>query len=147
MFDHLTRCPEGASARGERTRTAPRTLVVRDPGTYGESMSKPPTYDEITRRTVVEPDSSFRPSPEQVRQAHEGFRALDGDEQQLHARVQAALAATGSALAGVTAEVERDRVTLRGTVPDPATLARAGDLVRAVDGVAAVTDQLVIAAR
>ena len=35
------------------------------------------TYDEIVRTTVPEPDGSWRPSPEQVKQAHEGFRALE----------------------------------------------------------------------
>lgn len=53
----------------------------------------PKTYDEIVRKTVPEPDSSFRPSPEQVRQAYEGFRALDADEQALKDRVEAALGA------------------------------------------------------
>jgi len=95
------------------------------------------TYDEITRTTVPEPDGSWRPSPEQVKQAHEGFRALDADEQQLAARVHAAL----SGVDGVSIEVTRDRVTLRGRV-SAENLARAPDLVRAVDGVATVDDQL-----
>jgi hypothetical protein len=97
------------------------------------------TYDDITRKTVPEPDSSFRPSPEQVKQAHEGFRALDADEQQLHDRVVAAL----SGVSGVQVEVDRDRVTLRGQV-DAATLARVPDLVRSIDGVESVDDQLVV---
>jgi osmotically-inducible protein OsmY len=96
------------------------------------------TYDEIVRTTVPEPDGSWRPSPEQVKQAHEGFRATDADEQQLEARVHAAL----SGVQGVTVEVSRDRVTLRGTV-SAADLARVADLVRGVDGVAAVDDQLI----
>ena len=99
----------------------------------------PKSYDEITRKTVPEPDSSFRPSPEQVKQAHEGFRALDADEQQLHARVVATLAG----ISGVQVEIDSDRVTLRGQV-DAATLARVPDLVRGVDGVTAVDDQLVV---
>lgn len=109
-------------------------------------MTKPTSYDEIAKRTVVEPEGVFRPSAEQVRQAREGFRALDGDEQQLLGRVRAALAASGLPIANLVVEVERDRVTVRGAVADPATLARAGDLVRAVDGVGALDDQLVIAA-
>ena len=94
------------------------------------------TYDEIVRTTVPEPDGSWRPSPEQVKQAHEGFRALDADEQQLDARVRAAL----GDLQGVTIEVTRDRVMVRGAVADPT---RVAEVVRGVEGVAAVDDQLV----
>src|SRR5262245_26529944 len=109
------------------------------------TMPKPTTYDEITRRTVPEPDSSFRPSPEQVRQAYEGFRALDPDEQALHGRVRAAVSASAGA-ESVDLEIERDRVILRGRVRDPETANRITELVRAVDGVAGVDDQLVIEA-
>jgi osmotically-inducible protein OsmY len=103
------------------------------------------TYDDIVRRTVPEPDTSWRPSPEQVKQAHEGFRALDADEQRLQARVRAALAASG--ITGVEAEITADRVTLRGQVADADTLNRASEIVRGVDGVGDVADQLVIAAQ
>ena len=96
------------------------------------------TYDEIVRTTVPEPDGSWRPSPEQVKQAHEGFRALDADEQQLDARVRAAL----GDVQGVTIEVTRDRVMVRGAVADPT---RVAEVVRSVEGVAAVDDQLVSA--
>ncbi|MEO8842211.1 MAG: BON domain-containing protein [Kofleriaceae bacterium] len=96
------------------------------------------TYDEINRVTVPNPDGGWRPSPEQVKQAHEGFRALDADEQQLEARVRAAL----GGVQGVAVEVSRDRVTLRGSV-SAEDLVRVPDLVRAVDGVAGVDDQLV----
>jgi osmotically-inducible protein OsmY len=100
----------------------------------------PKTYDEIVRKTVPEPDSSFRPSPEQVRQAYEGFRALDADEQALKDRVEATLGAH----AGVDVEVEHDHVILRGKVSSPDALRRILDAVRGVDGVGAVDDQLVI---
>jgi osmotically-inducible protein OsmY len=99
----------------------------------------PKTYDEITRKTVPNPDSSFRPSPEQVKQAYEGFRALDTDEQALQQRVQAAIAGRGD----VTVEVERDRVILRGRVRDAADLRRLPELVRGLEGVGSVDDQLV----
>ena len=108
---------------------------------------KPPTYDEITRRTVANPDSSFRPTPEQEKQAREGFRALDADEQKLHDRVQQALATSGVKLDGVVVEVERDQVTVRGQVRDAQALSRIPDVIRGVPGVADVRDQLVIAAR
>ena len=99
------------------------------------------TYDEITRKTVPEPDSSWRPSPEQVKQAREGFRAMDPDEQALHARVKAAVGA------GVDVEVDGDRVTLRGQVADAEALRRIPELARGIDGVGQVDDQLVVGSR
>lgn len=110
-------------------------------------MPNPPkTYDEITRQTVPEPDSSFRPSAEQKKQAYEGFRALDADEQALFDRVTAALSQCGEDVGQVKAEVERTRVVLRGQVPTSTALERIVDSVRGVDGVGGVDDQLVIAA-
>jgi len=100
----------------------------------------PKTYDEIVRKTVPEPDSSFQPSPEQVKQAYEGFRALDADEQALQQRVQAAIGGRGD----ITVEIDHDRVTLRGRVRDAADLRRIPEIVRRLDGVSAVDDQLVI---
>ncbi len=106
----------------------------------------PKSYDEITRATVPEMDSSSRPTAEQKKQAVEGFRALDSDEQALANRVDAALAGNHDA-AGVKAEVERNRVTLRGQVPDAAALSRVVDAVRGIDGVGDVADQLVVAGK
>ena len=99
----------------------------------------PKTYDDIIRKTVPDPDSSWRPSPEQVKQAYEGFRALDPDEQALQSRVQSAIAGKGD----ITVEVDRDRVILRGRVRDPSDLTRIPDLVRGIHGVGSVDDQLV----
>lgn len=104
---------------------------------------KPLTYDEITRRTVPEPDSSFRPSPEQVRQAFAGHRELDVDETALRDRVMAALAAAALETGGVTVEVTRDRVALHGKVKDAATMSRIADVVRDA-GVRELDDHLVI---
>jgi len=101
----------------------------------------PKTYDEIVRKTVPEPDSSFRPSPEQVKQAYEGFRALDADEQALKARVEAALVAYPE----VEVEVERDRVILRGRVRSSEELSQVPEIVRGLAGIGALEDQLVIA--
>lgn len=103
-------------------------------------VDMPKTYDEIVRKTVPEPDSSFRPSPEQVKQAYEGFRALDADEQALHDRVVAAIGGRGD----ITVEIDHDRVVLRGRVRDAADLRRIPEIVRRLDGVNAVDDQLVI---
>jgi osmotically-inducible protein OsmY len=103
-----------------------------------------PTYDEITRRTVPEPDSSFRPSADQERQAFEGYRAMDDDEKALHARVMDALRASGINWQGISIEVERDRVSVRGTVDDDRALAKIPDIIRSVDGVSEVVDRLVV---
>ncbi len=106
-------------------------------------MPQPPkTYDDIVRKTVPEPDSSWRPSDEQVRQAREGFRALDTAEQELHDRVSAALAQAG--LSKVEIEVERERVTLRGVAADDGQLRKIEAVVAGVNGVGEVHDQVVV---
>ncbi|HET9623930.1 MAG TPA: BON domain-containing protein [Kofleriaceae bacterium] len=106
----------------------------------GSPKSPATTYDEIVRRTVVDPDSSVRPSPDQIQAAREGFRALDDDEQALTDRVTAALAG----FPGVTVEVSRDLVTLRGRVPDPGALQALETAVARVPGVETVHNQVVI---
>jgi osmotically-inducible protein OsmY len=106
----------------------------------------PKSYDEIVRATVPEPDSSWRPTPGQERQAHEGFRAMDSEETQLHHRVVGALSAASIDTSAIQIEIDRDRVTLRGQVRDRETLTRIAQVVGEVDGVSAVVDQLVIAA-
>ena len=45
---------------------------------------------------------------------------------------------------GFEIEIDRDTVTLRGAVRDPATLSLVEDTVRAVDGVIDVRNQLVV---
>ena len=108
-------------------------------------MSGPKSYDDITRSTVPEPDGSWRPSKEQEKQAYEGHRALDDDEQRLFARVKSALASAGVDASRVNIEVDRDRVTLRGQVRDQEAMMRIPGIVGQVDGVSSVLDQLVIA--
>ncbi|HEY0250002.1 MAG TPA: hypothetical protein VGC41_00660 [Kofleriaceae bacterium] len=98
----------------------------------------PKSYDDITRATVPEPDSSFRPSKEQVQQAKDGFRALDADEQALTERARTAVAAVAS---GVAVEVSRDTITVRGKVKDAETMQRVRD---AVASLGSVDDQLTI---
>ena len=108
--------------------------------------NRPPrTYDEIVRATVPDPDSSWRPSPDQERRAREGFRALTPDEQSLCHRVHDALLAAGIDTTQLHIEIDRDRVILRGQVRDVQALRRAGELAGDVEGVTAVVDQLVLA--
>ena len=103
------------------------------------------TYDDIVRKTVPNPDSSFRPSKDQERQAYEGFRAMDPEEQVLQGRVTQALAASGIDLSQVMVEVEGDDVILRGKVSDPQMLDRIPMIVHGVEGVKDVVDWLVVA--
>lgn len=102
------------------------------------------TYDEITRATVPDPDSSARPSKDQERDAFEGYRALDADETALHARVMDALRSSGVNWQNIAIEVDGRRVAVRGTVDDDEALGRIPDLIRNVDGVDSVDDRLVI---
>lgn len=96
------------------------------------------TYDDITRATVPEPDSGFRPTKEQIRQAKEGFWALDDDEKALTERARTAVAAIAP---GVGVEVSRNTITLRGKVPDTETMQRVRD---AVSELGTIDDQLTI---
>jgi hypothetical protein len=104
------------------------------------------SYDDIVRATVVDPDSSVRPSPAQVKAAHEGFRAVDSDEAELVHRVHAAIAASGADITAVTVEVSRDLVTLRGRVPRVEMLRQLEDAVALVPGVSSIQDQVVVGA-
>jgi hypothetical protein len=110
------------------------------------TVRDPSSYDDIVRRTIVDPDSSIRPTREQEQAAREGFRALDPDEQVLHDRVLQALATLGPDASRVTAEVNRELVTLRGQVPDVATLRRIEDAVAYVTGVETIHNQVAVAA-
>jgi hypothetical protein len=102
------------------------------------------TYEDIVRQTVVDPDSSVRPTRAQEQQAREGFRALDADEQALHDRVHEALSRAG--FAGVTVEVSRELVTLRGQLPDVARLRALEEAVARLPGVETIHNQVVVAA-
>jgi osmotically-inducible protein OsmY len=102
----------------------------------------PKTYDEIVRSTVADPDSSMRPTRTQEKAAREGFRALDADEQVIHDRVTSALASIGAT--GVTAEINRELVTLRGRVPTTTALREVEDSVALVSGVETIHNQIVI---
>jgi len=112
----------------------------------GTDKKQPKSYDDIIRQTVVDQDLSARPSKEQERQAREGFRALDQDEQALQDRVQQAVAGAGAGAAGVKVEITRELVTLTGQVADVALLRTIEDAVAGVPGVDTVHNQIVVAA-
>jgi BON domain-containing protein len=104
----------------------------------------PKSYDEITRRTVPEPDSSFRPTSDQERAAFEGERILSSDEQALHAKVADALGSSGADVSSVSIEIDGSRVTLRGRVSDVALLPQLESAVRTVDEVGDIVDLVVV---
>jgi osmotically-inducible protein OsmY len=102
------------------------------------------TYEDITRATVPQPDSSFRPSEEQERQAFEGYRALDENESALHARVMDALRDSGINWQGIAIDVCDTQIAVRGTVDEASDLTRIPDISRNVEGVSSVDDRLVV---
>jgi osmotically-inducible protein OsmY len=104
----------------------------------------PKSYDDIVRGTVLDPDSSVRPTREQEREAREGFRAQDAGEHALQARVTAALAASGVDTSKLTVEVTGELVRLGGEVADPAALRTLEDAVARVSGVETIHNQVVI---
>lgn len=104
----------------------------------------PRTYDDITRRTVPEPDSGFRPTKDQERAAFEGERVLSSDEQIIHDKVSEALRQSGLDIAEVSIEVDRTRVTLRGRVDDHHTLPLLENAVREVPEVGDIVDLVVV---
>lgn len=103
-----------------------------------------PTYDEIIRRTVVEPDLSFRPTPEQMAEGHIGERAMFSDERELFQRVREELLSRGFVMDTFGIEVSGATVILRGRVRDVATLRAIEHAVASVEGVETFEDHLVI---
>lgn len=105
---------------------------------------KPRSYDDIVRETVVDPDSSRRPTRDQVRAAHDGHWELDDEERGLRDRVVTALGRGDADASGVSVEVARDLVTLRGKVSEPGMLRAIEDAVAAVPGVTTIHNQVVV---
>jgi hypothetical protein len=111
----------------------------------------PCSYDEIVRRTVVDPDSSFRPSQRQEAEADEPHRAervnaqMSDRERDLYARLAGVLLADTS-LGEIGFEVEDGTVTLQGSVRDARAITHIEDLARGVEGVDRVVNRLVVRA-
>jgi BON domain-containing protein len=111
------------------------------------------SYDRIVRRTVVDPDGSLRPSPEEEQAAR--HRAGPASEHRIHplsteeratlARVDAALQQDPTIdLSDVQIGIDHRELIITGSVPGPSTSARIEDVVRAVAGVDRVDNSLVI---
>ncbi len=110
--------------------------------------NKPTTYDDIVRRTVPNPDTSFRPSQEQVDFAY-GDPAdrpgmeMDSHEQALYARVVGALMDDPTLVSSrVRVDISGTRVILSGAVAGPPMVTRTEQIVAAVPGVTEVENHL-----
>ncbi len=111
--------------------------------------NKPLTYDDIARRTVVGPDGSFRPTKEEEIAAYNGYRKTTPEEDALHGRVTAALAAMalgGRDLSHVKIEITDECATLVGEAPDMQSIEMVEARVREVPGISDVKNELVVPA-
>jgi hypothetical protein len=91
----------------------------------------PRTYDEITARTVPDPDSSFRPTQEQQREALS--RVEPPRDEVLALKVEEALTEVNGS--DLSFEIDGNRVVLHGAVVDMPTWRRIDAALRAIDGV------------
>jgi osmotically-inducible protein OsmY len=99
----------------------------------------PKSYEEILRGTVIDPDGSWRPSVEQEAEGLSRTGPGYPEEDALRQAVIDRLA--GARITNVEVEVERDRVTLSGSVGDPAAV---GAIVETVPGVNQIDNRLVV---
>lgn len=104
----------------------------------------PRSYDEIVRRTVLDPDGAYRPSPEQVRRAYRG--ALTSYEESIFELVHDALLEAGIDVGALQIGVEHDWVVVRGAVRSPREAAHIAEVVEQVPGVRGVTDLIAVIA-
>jgi hypothetical protein len=108
----------------------------------------PRSYDEIVRRTVPDPDSSWRPDERQIEEADERFRLqrlsaqMTDQEHMLYGRVAEAVFLCPRDEVGF--EVDGSTVILHGSVPDAGSLRRIEDRVAAIEGVERVVSRIVI---
>jgi len=115
-------------------------------------MSRKPSYDEIVRRTVPEPDSSFRPTSEQIAEAGEASRAqrlhaqMTEDERALYAQIAQTLQAY-THFGDVGFELDGSRLTLRGRVHHVGAIAQIEHAVATVAGIDHVDNRLVVDGR
>lgn len=101
------------------------------------------SYDEIARKTVVEPDSSFRPTEEQEHDAYTTPNTRANEERELFLKARDVLLGFPDG-DRISIEVEGTRVILRGSVPHIARLVAIVRSVGAIDGVDEVVDKLVV---
>jgi hypothetical protein len=119
----------------------------------GDSRKTASSYDEITRRTVPNPDSSMRPSREEELLARHRFgeptehrpRPLTSAERALLERVHRALIADPRIdLRDVDVVIDGRCVVLTGDVPGDATSIQIAHIVSSLEGVDSVDNQLVV---
>jgi hypothetical protein len=92
----------------------------------------PQTYDEITRKTVLEPDGSIRPAPE----------GAPSERSDLELRGVVADVLLASGLSEIGVEVAQGRITLRGWVRDANQVAHVLRVVAAVAPDVEISDRM-----
>jgi osmotically-inducible protein OsmY len=111
------------------------------------------SYDEIVRRTVPQPDSSFRSTiDEEHLSRHRAGKAADHvsheateTERATLAKVVAKLEADHAIdLTNVRLSMDGRELVIKGNVPGPATSARIEDVAGHIDGVDRIDNQLAI---
>ncbi|HTL37184.1 MAG TPA: BON domain-containing protein [Kofleriaceae bacterium] len=102
----------------------------------------PRSYDEIVRRTVPNPDSSWRPTSEEERRSLEGWLSPRVEEQVLRDDIHDVLILAGIDATALRIDVDRSRVVVRGEVRDRPFADRIIGLIEKVPGVTSVVDQL-----
>jgi BON domain len=112
----------------------------------------PSSYDDIVRRTVVDP-LGLRPSREEELLARHRAgvitehlpHPLSEAEREALARADAALAADPALdLSDVKLAIDGRELIVTGTVPGPATLARIEDVALEVEGIDRIDNQLIV---
>lgn len=105
----------------------------------------PKSYDEIVRRTVPDPDTSWRPSTEQQERSAAGIREQSEAEHELRGRIEQALATAQIDTSRLTIEIDREHVTIRGEVRRASEMMQIENVIARVRGVETISDQLVVA--
>lgn len=102
----------------------------------------PRTYDEIVRRTVPNPDSSWRPSREQEMWARQ--RGVTPEIQAIADDIHDALVAAGIDTSALRCIVDAEHVVVRGWARDRPTADWILEIVERIPGVTRVVDQITI---
>ena len=102
----------------------------------------PRSYDEIVRRTVPNPDSSWRPSREQEKYAQ--HHVLPPELQGICDDIHDALVAAGIDANALRCIVDAEHVVVRGWAADRKSADHILEIVERVPGVKSVIDQITV---
>ena len=105
-------------------------------------MRTPRSYDEIVRRTVPNPDSSWRPSREQETYAQQ--HTVTPEVQEICDDIHDALITAGIDASTLRCMVDAEHTVIRGWAPDRKSADRIIAIVEGVPGVKSVIDQITV---